>query len=166
MIAHRKTSAEVANLASLKSGIDYADQVAEKIGQKLQVMANILTQIDNEKDDFIRAQLARFFKVLQAFIDEALHPTGNQYSDRILFGKSVQVHIDDSAIVVHGKRINLDSKGLNLNRLSKSQKNEDVHAIMPSITKVQASVKKLRSNLASARLQIMHHSNRSSTITL
>jgi len=142
------------------------DQAAAKIDQKLTVMTKILNQINSEKDDIIRARLARFFNVLKAFIDEALHPTGDLATDRILAGKSVDIHIDNTSITLQGIRIKLEAQHSSLNELSRSPKTEDVHIMMQAIRKAQRDVKKLRINLSSARDQITHHSKKTSSLTL
>jgi hypothetical protein len=131
-------------------------------------MANVLDQIGNEKDDIIRAQLARFFNVLRAFIEEALHSTGDWSNDQIMSGKGINVNsgYNGTTIAVQGERMNLGSKRLNISELSKSPTSDDIEAMMQSIEKAQAGVKKLRNSLASARAQIAHHSTGSSEITL
>jgi|WetSurMetagenome_2_1015567.scaffolds.fasta_scaffold53308_2 hypothetical protein len=159
------------NKSSVEStgSIERADRIAAKVSQKLQAMANVLDQIGNEKDDIIRAQLARFFHVLRAFIEEALHPTGDWSTDQILSGKGINVNSSDigTTIAVQGERMNLGSKGLNISELPKSPTSENIEAMMQSIEKAQASVKKLRNSLTSARAQIAHHSTGSSSgITL
>jgi len=116
------------------------DQAAAKIDQKLTIMTKILNQINSEKDDIIRARLARFFNVLKAFIDEALHPTGDLATDRILAGKSVDIHIDNTSITLQGIRIKLEAQHSSLNELSRSPKTEDVHIMMQAIRKAQRDV--------------------------
>lgn len=152
----------------IAASIEKADHIAEQVGKKLQVMSNVLNQLGNENDDIIRAQLARFFHVLRAYIEEALHPTGDWATDQILSGKSITVNSGDNSptIAVQGERIDLGSKGLSIGELPKSPKNEDAQVLMHNIKKAQDSVKKLRNNLASARVQIAHHSKGSSAITL
>jgi hypothetical protein len=145
--------------------IERADRIAAKVGQKLQAMANVLDQIGNEKNDIIREQLARFFNVLRAFIEEALHPTGDWSTDQIMSGKSIKEDGDNGASVsLQGERITMGS--LEIRDLSKSPTSENIQAMMQSIEKAQAGIKKLRNSLASARAQIAHHSTGSSEITL
>ena len=103
---------------------------------------------------------------MKAFIDEALHPTGDLATDRILAGKSVDIHIDNTSITLQGIRIKLEAQHSSLNELSKSPKTEDVHIMMQAIRKAQRDVKKLRINLSSARDQIAHHSKKTSSLTL
>jgi hypothetical protein len=80
-------------------------------------------------------------------------------------GKIIKVDGDNGATVaVKGERITMDS--LEIRELSKSPTNEDINAMMQNIKKAQASVKKLRNSLASARVQIAHNSMVSSEITL
>lgn len=150
------------SISGFSNSINRADQIAASVDQKLQVMINVLNQMSSENDDIIRAQLARFFHVLKAFISEALHPTGDWSTDQILAGKSIHSHVDDTLIAAQGEKIN----SLNINQLSKSPRNEDIQATLQSVKKVKASVKKLRNNLALARSQIIHHSKGSSAITL
>lgn len=152
--------------ANLPEVFERVDQAAAKIDQKLTIMTKILNQINSEKDDIIRARLARFFNVLKAFIDEALHPTGDLATDRILAGKSVDIHIDNTSITLQGIRIKLEAQHSSLNELSRSPKTEDVHIMMQAIRKAQRDVKKLRINLSSARDQIAHHSKKTSSLTL
>jgi len=159
---HIQVNPDRKGVAGFSNSINRADQIAATIDQKLQIMIHVLNQMSSENDDIIRAQLARFFNVLKAFISEALHPTGDWSTDQILAGKSIHGHVDDALIAAQGEKIS----SININQLSKSPRNEDIQASLQNIKKAQASVKKLRNNLASARSQIAHHSNGSSVLTL
>lgn len=150
------------SVSGFSNSINRADQIAASVDQKLQVMIHVINQMSTENDDIIRAQLARFFNVLKAFIGEALHPTGDWSTDQILAGKSIHGHIDDALIAIQGEKMSSN----NINQLSKSPRNEEIQATLQSVKKVKASVKKLRNNLASARSHIIHHSKGSSAITL
>jgi hypothetical protein len=152
--------------SDLSAGIERADQIAVTVGRKLEVMVNLLDQLGSEKSDIVREQLARFFNIVRAFIQEALHPTGDWSTDRIMSGKSVNVNLggNEAAFAVKGERITRGS--LESHELSKSPNSDDMQAMMQNVAKAQTSVKKLRSNLASARAQIAHHSRGSSGITL
>jgi CRISPR/Cas system CSM-associated protein Csm2 small subunit len=153
------------NTSESSASIERADRIAAKVTQKLQAMANVLDQIGTEKNDVIREQLARFFNVLQAFIEEALHPTGDWSTDQIMSGKIIKVDGDNGATVaVQGERITMGS--LEIRELSKSPTNEDINAMLQNIKKAQTSIKKLRNSLAAARVQIAHNSMVSSEITL
>ena len=85
-------------------------------------MSKILNQIGNEKNDIIREQLARFFNVLRAYIEEALHPTGDWSTDQIMSGKSIKVNrgADGTIIAVQGERITMGS--LEISKLSEHQR--------------------------------------------
>lgn len=146
--------------------IERADQIAATVSKKLQTMSNLLAQIENEQNDIIREQLARFFNVLKAFIDEALHPTGDWSTDQIFLGKSVNVNSGDNGVTVAVQGERVTTGNFNIRELSKSPANGDLQVMMQSITKAQTAVKKLRNNLASARSQIAHHSKGSAAITL
>jgi hypothetical protein len=152
--------------ADLSAGIERADRIAAKVSQKLQDMSKFLNQIGNETNDIIRERLARFFNVLKVYIEEALHPTGDWSSDQIISGKTLKVNIgaDGASIVVQGERITMDN--LEIRELSKSPTNDDIETMQQNIRKAQASVKKLRTNLASVRLQIAHQSKESTGLTL
>jgi septal ring factor EnvC (AmiA/AmiB activator) len=156
----RKTASD------LSSVIERADQTAVRIGQKLQEMSKLLNQIGNEKSDIIRQQLARFFNVLKAYVEEALHPTGEWSTGQIMSGKSIKVNIgaDGASIVVKGEKIITDNA--EISELSTTPTNEDLETMQQNIKKVQFSVRKLRDNLASARAQIAHHSKESNSLTL
>lgn len=146
------------------ASIELADQIADDISKKLQEMSNLLIKIRDEKNDIIREQLARFFNILKVYIKEALHPTGNWSTDQIMSGKSIKVGLgtDGAHIVVQGERID----NTKIRELSKSSTSEEIEAMQLSIKNAQASVKKLRNNIASARSQIIHHSSKSSEIIL
>jgi hypothetical protein len=152
----------------IASSIERTDQIAARVNQKLQTMANVLNQMGNENNDIVRAQLARFFHVLRAYIEEALHPTGDWSTDQILSGKSVNVNPGENSttIAIQGERMNLGSKGFSIGELPKSPTSEDIQGMMHNIKNAQASVKKLRNNLSSARSQIAYHSKGSSTLTI
>lgn len=151
--------------SDLSAGIERADQIAVTVGRKLEVMANLLDQLGSEKSDIVREQLARFFNIVRAFIEEALHPTGDWSTDRIMSGKNIKVDGDNGAsVAVQGERITMGS--LEIHELSKSPNSDNIQAMMQNIKKAQTSVKKLRNSLASARVQIEHHSTGSSEITL
>jgi hypothetical protein len=162
------TSASETNktTADLSASIERADRIAVKVSQKLQDMSKFLNQIGNEKNDIIREQLARFFNVLKVYIEEALNPTGDWSTDQIMSGKTLKVNIgaDGASIVVQGERITMDN--LEIRGLSKSLTNDDIETMQQNIRKAQASVKKLRTNLASTRSQIAHHSRESNGLTL
>jgi hypothetical protein len=113
--------------------LEMADQMVEKVSQKLQVMTNVLNQICNEKDDIIRAQLARFFNVLRVFIDEALHPTGDWTTDQIMSGKTITVNLGDdgASITVQGERIAMAS--MEIRELQKAPTSEDMETMQQSI---------------------------------
>jgi len=144
--------------------IEQTDQKLEDLSKKLQEMSNLLNKIRDEKNDIIREQLARFFNILKVYINEALHPTGDWSTDQIMSGKSIKVGLgtDGAHIVVQGERID----NTKIRELSKSSTSEEIEAMQLSIKNAQASVKKLRNNIASARSQIIHHSSKSSEIIL
>ena len=144
--------------------IELADQIADDASKKLQEMSNLLNKIRDEKNDIIREQLARFFNILKVYINEALHPTGDWSTDQIMSGKSIKVGLgtDGASIVVQGERI--DNR--KIRELSKSPTSEEVETIQQSIKNAQASAKKLRNNIASARSQLIHHLSKSSEIIL
>jgi hypothetical protein len=150
----------------LAAGIERADQIAASVGKKLQDMSKLLNQIGKEENDIVREQLARFFNVLRAFIEEALQPTGDWSVDQIISGKSVTVDPGPSgvSIAARGEKITMGSLGIP--EVPGSPKSEDVQVMMQNIRKAQAAVKKLRNNLATARAQLGHHSSRSSEIIL
>jgi len=150
----------------LVASIEKAYQISENISKKLQDMSNLLSQIKNEKNDIIREQLARFFNVLKVYINEALHPTGDWSTDQIMSGKTIKVSpgADGTSIIVQGERITMDNT--EIHELSKSPTRNDIETMQQNIKKARASIKRLISNLASARSQIGHHSNKSSAITL
>lgn len=162
------TSASETNktTADLSVSIEQADRIAAKISQKLQDMSKFLNQIGNESNDIIREQLARFFNVLKVYIEKALHPTGDWSTDQIMSGKTLKVNIraDGACVVVQGERITMEN--LEIRELSKSPTSDDIEIMQQNIRKAQASVKKLRNNLSSARSQIAHHSKGSSVLTI
>jgi hypothetical protein len=148
----------------LITSIEQTDQIAEDVIAKLEEMSRLLNRTRNEKDDIIREQLIRFFNVLKVYINEALHPTGDWSTDQIMSGKSIKVDLgaDGTSIVVQGERID----NMEIRELSKSPTSEDLETMQQNIKDAQAIAKKLRNNIASARSQIIHHSNKSSEITL
>jgi len=148
----------------LVTNIEQADRITEDVNTKLEEMSKLLSRIRNEKDDIIREQLIRFFNVLKAYINEALHPTGDWSTDQIMSGKSIKIDLgaDGTSIIVQGEKI----YNTEIREMSKSPTSEDIETMQQSIKNVQASANKLRNNIAFARSQIIHHSNKSSTITL
>jgi hypothetical protein len=152
--------------ADFPASIERADRIAAKVSKKLQDMSKFLNQIGNETNDIIREQLARFFNVLKVYIEESLHPTGDWSTDQIISGKTLKVNIgaDGASIVVHGERITMDN--LEIREMSKSPTSDDIETMQQNIRNAQASIKKLRTNLASARSQIAHHSKESTGLTL
>jgi len=150
----------------IATSIERIDQLASSISKKLQDMSNLLNQMESEKSDIVREQLAHFFNVLRAFIEEALRPTGDWSTDQIMSGKSFNVSLGDNAVVVQGERITIDSRCFDIHELPESPTNNDIQTLRQNIEKALTRVKKLRNNLTSARAQIMHHSNGSSEIIL
>jgi hypothetical protein len=152
--------------ADFSVSIERADRIAVRVSQKLQDMYKFLNQIGNETNDIIRERLARFFNVLKVYLEEALHPTGEWSTDQIMSGKTLKVNIgaDGASIVVQCERITMET--LEIRELSKSPTSDDIETMQQNIRKAQASIKKLRTNLASARSQIAHHSKESTSLTL
>ena len=150
----------------LATSIERIDQLASSMSKKLQDMSNLLNQMESEKSDIVREQLAHFFNVLRAFIEEALRPTGDWSTDQIMSGKSICVSLGDNAFVVQGERISIDSKCFDIHELPESPTNNDIQTLTQNIEKALTRVKKLRNNLTSARAQITHHSTGSSEIIL
>jgi prefoldin subunit 5 len=160
------TRSDGKDVAKLSISIEQVDQIVEKVSQKLQVMTNTLNQIGNEKDDIIRAQLARFFNVLSVIIDETLHSTGHWSSNQFMSDKAIEVRlgVDGTSITVQGEKIAIYNTGIR--ELSKSPTSEDIEAMQQDIKKAQASITKLRNNVASAKSQVIHHPNQSSGIII
>jgi len=148
----------------LVASIEQTDQIAEDVSAKLEEMSNLLNQIKNKKNDIIREQLIRFFNVLKVYINEALHPTGDWSTNQLMSGKSIKIDlgVDGASIVVQGERID----NAKISDLSKLPTSADIETIQQSIKKAQANTIRLRNNITSARLQIAHHSHKSSEITL
>lgn len=160
----RSTDSSLA--VDLPSIIERADRKAAKVSQKLQEMVELLNQMKEEKNDIIREQLARFFNVLRAYIEEALHPTGDWSTDQIMSGKNIKVNIEvgGASIIVQGERIDFDKLGIR--ELSSAPTNEDLETLQQNIKKAHASLKSLRGNLASARHMMAHHAQGSGGLTL
>lgn len=146
------------------TSIEQIDRIAEDVNTKLEEMSKLLSRIRNEKDDIIREQLIRFFNVLKAYINEALHPTGDWSTDQIISGMTIKINVgtDGASIILQGQRIDNTKIG----DLSKLSTTEDIEAMQQKIKKAQDSTKKLLNTIASAKSQTLHQSNKSSTITL
>jgi hypothetical protein len=150
----------------LATSIERADKIAASVGQKLHEMAVLLRRMGNEKSDIIREQLAHYFNVLRAFIEEALHPTGDASTDRFLSGESFDVPSLGVSGAIQGEKISPRTKLLDISELPKNMKNTDIDFASNAIGRAQGDVHTLRSNLAKARAQIAHLSHGSSEITL
>lgn len=153
-------------VSDMLASIEQADRTASTVSRKLQGMANLLNQLQGEKDDIVREQLARFFHVLRAFIREALHPTGDWSSDRILAGKNVNMTsvADGKVLAVKGENI-VAAVG-EIPSLTRPPTTESVQAVLESIGKAQKSVNKVRNNLSAARAHAARHGRESSGVTL
>lgn len=159
----RSTEGYTTNFASI---IERADKIVAKINQKLLEMSKLLDQIRDEKNDIIREQLARFFNVLRAYIEEALRPSGDWSTDQIMSGKNIKINIgsDGASMVVQGERIDFDKLGIR--EMSLTPTSKDLETLQHNIKKAQTNVKKLRDNLVSARHLMVHHSQESDGFTL
>lgn len=152
--------------ADLLARIERADHIAANVSKKLHDMSKILNVIPNEQNDAIREKLARLFNVLRAYIEETLHPTGDWSTDRIMSGKTINVNrgVDGTIMTVHGEKITMGS--LEINKLSRTPTGEELETFRQHIKQAEASVGKLRNNLASARSQAAHLSKESIGLSL
>ena len=159
-------SLPIGPLLNLLARIERADHIAASVSKKLEDMSKILNVIRNEQNDAIREKLARLFNVLRAYIEETLHPTGDWSTDQIMSGKTIEVNrgADGAIMAVHGERMTMGS--LEVNKLSRTPTGEELETFQQYIQKAEASVAKLRNNLASARSQVAHLSKESNGLTL
>lgn len=163
---HARPSRSIDASHAVPSIIERVDQKTARVSQKLQAMAKLLNQMKEERNDIIREQLARFFNVLRAYVEEALHPTGDWSTDQIMSDKNIKVNIEvgGASIIVQGERIDFDKLGIR--ELSSTSTNKDLEVLQQNIKKAEASLKSLRSNLASARHLMTHHAQGSGGLTL
>lgn len=143
-----------------------ADRIAATVGKKLDDMASLASQMESTQDDVIREQLSRFFNVLRAFIREALHPTGDWTTDRLVAGKGVAIisGTDGQELTVQGE--NLAATATSIPALTKASTKETIQVVMASIKKARGSVRKLRAGLGSAIAHVSRQTGGSSGVTL
>lgn len=146
--------------------LERADRIAATVGKKLDDMASLASQMESTQDDIIREQLSRFFNVLRAFIREALHPTGDWTTDRLVAGKGVAITSggDGQELTVQGE--NLAATATSIPALTKASTKETIQAVMASIKKARGSVRKLRAGLATAKAHVSRQTGGSSGVTL
>jgi len=153
-------------LTDLSEGIEKSGRIVVRIRKKLLDMSGVLGQISDEKDDIIREQLARYFNVLKAYIEEALRSTGDRWANEILSGRNIQVNTENggASVVVRDETVNINS--LVIPELSKSPTDSDLETAQQNINEAQVALNKLSINLAAVRATVAHYTKASTALVL